>query len=106
LFQRAVAPRALRHHRVVSADLQIDPIALRAVAALLPALRPSALDCADLDAIAVLPGGTALVAEHDRLTTAVTRAGDELADLTAVLTAVAAAAESAEAAAARVVEQR
>jgi hypothetical protein len=85
----------------VSTDLHIDPTALRAAAALLPALRHSALDPADLDALAKLPGGAALVAEHDRLTTAVTRAGRELTEQSAALLAVAVAVESAETAVVR-----
>jgi hypothetical protein len=80
----------------VPSDLHLDPAELRAAAAALPALRLSVLDPADLDVLAGLPGGAALVAEHDRLTTAVARAGRELADLAAALWAVAGSIESAE----------
>ena len=77
----------------MSTDLHIDPIALRAAAALLQAPRPSALDAADLDALATLPGGAALVAEYDRLTKTITGAASELAALEGALRAVAASVE-------------
>jgi hypothetical protein len=91
-----VAPTSVGDHRTVSTDLHIDPSALRAAAALLPDLRYSALDPADLHALAMLPGGAALVAEYDRLTVAAGLAGRELTELAAVLTSVAVAVESAE----------
>jgi hypothetical protein len=77
----------------VSADLQRDPAVLRstagAVGRLLPPLRVTGLDPAALTALARLPGGAALVAEHDRLTAAAARARYELAELGAALDTVA-----------------
>jgi hypothetical protein len=82
------------------ANLHRDPAVLRAAAtavdALVPSLRVPGLDPVDLDALAAVPGGASLVAEHDRLAASVTRAGRELADLVAGLAAVAAAVESVE----------
>jgi hypothetical protein len=86
-------------------DVHLDPDALLAVAAsaeaLVPALRPPALDPADLAELAGLPGGAALVAEHDRLCAAMVRAARELGELAAALGAVAAATEAADRCAAR-----
>jgi hypothetical protein len=90
----------VRHDRPVSADLQRDPAVLRstadAVERLLPALRVTGLDPVDLAALGRLPGGAALVAEHDRLTTAAACAHRELAGLVAVLDTVAAGTETAD----------
>jgi hypothetical protein len=84
----------------VSADLQLDPTVLRSCAAavewLLRALQVTGLDPVDLAALARVPGGPALVAEHDRLMGAAERVGRELADLVAALHAVADGVESAE----------
>jgi hypothetical protein len=80
--------------------LHLDPAVLRATAAaveaLLPALRVPGLDPVDLAALARVPGGAVLVAEHDRLAAAVTRTGRELAEFVAGLGAVAVGVESAE----------
>jgi hypothetical protein len=69
----------------VSHELHVDVAALRAartsVETLCAALRPPALDPVDLAALAAEPGSAALVAEHDRLVTAVVRAARELAEL-------------------------
>ena len=66
-------------------DLHRDPATLRAgrsaVEALLPTLDVAGLDPVDLRVLAGLPGGTALVSEHDRLVSAAGRARRELADL-------------------------
>jgi hypothetical protein len=82
------------------ANLHRDPAVLRsaaaAVDALVPALQVPGLDPVDLDALAAAPGGGSLVAEHDRLTASLVRAGRELADLVVGLCAVAAAVESVE----------
>lgn len=86
-------------------ELRVDLAGLRAAAALIPAPRPPALGPDDLDALAGLPGGGVLVAEHDRLVAAFTRAGRELAELTAALRAVAVAVELAEDEAVRSVAQ-
>ena len=88
------------HHREVSPDLDLVPAELQAAAAavraLLPVLRLPALDPGDLDALARLPGGAQLTAEHDRLVTAVGRAERELAELAAALQTVTGATEAAE----------
>jgi hypothetical protein len=90
----------VRHDRAVSADLQRDPVVLRstacAVERLLPALRVIGLDPADLAALAGLPGGAALAAEHDRLTTAAARARRELIELVEALARVAGGTEAAD----------
>jgi hypothetical protein len=97
----------VRHDRAVSADLQRDPAVLRstarAIERLLPALRVTGLDPADLSALAGLPGGAALVAEHDRLTTGVGHARRELTDLVAALGTVAVGTEVADGSAVRAV---
>jgi hypothetical protein len=97
----------VRHHRAVSADLQRDPAVLRstvaAVERLLPALRVTGLDPADVAALAGLPGGEALVAEHDRLTTAAASAHHELVELVAALGTAASGTEAADESAARAV---
>ena len=89
----------------MSADLQRDPAVLRSTAAaveqLLPALRVTGLDPDGLAALARLPGGAALVAEHDRLTAVADRARRELAGLADVLVAVANGTEAADGIAAR-----
>jgi hypothetical protein len=95
----------MRHHRAVSTDLHIDPIALRAAAELLQLPQLSALDAADLDVLAILPGGTVLVAEHDRLTTTITGAARELAALKGAFATVAASVELAEEAVTRSIAQ-
>ena len=83
--------------------LQLDPAVLRATAAtvesLLPLLGVPGLDPVTLAALAQVPEGEALIAEHDRLTAAITRTGRELGELVAGLGAVAAEVESAERAA-------
>jgi hypothetical protein len=90
----------LGHHRAVPPDLHLDPAVLRAVAAsveaVVPALRASALDPVDLDALSRAPGGAALVAEHDRLVAAVARTSDELTELAAGIGAIANGTASAE----------
>jgi hypothetical protein len=90
----------LRHDPGVPPDLHLDPAALRAagraVEALLPALVVPGLDPADLRVVAGLPGGAALVAEHDRLVAAAGRAHRELVDLADGLGAVAGGTETAE----------
>lgn len=100
-----MAARAVGHHRAVSTDLHIDPIALRAAAALLQVPRFSALDAADLDVLAMLPGGPALVAEHDRLTATIAAAARELAAWRGALRTVAASVELAEEAVTRSIAQ-
>ena len=84
----------------MSSDLQLDPAVLRVAAAvldgLLPALPAAALDPADVAALARVPGGAALLAEHDRLATAVGHVRRELTDLVAAFTAVAHETERAE----------
>jgi hypothetical protein len=95
----------MRHDRAVSADLQCDPAVLRSTAAaverLLPALRVAGLDPADIAALAGLTGGAALVAEHDRLTTAAGCARRKLVEFLAALETMAAGAEVADESAAR-----
>jgi hypothetical protein len=90
----------LRHDPGVSPDLHLDPVALRAAAraieALLPSLDVRGLDPADLRALAGLPGGAPLVAEHDRLVAATARTRSELAALTDGLGAAAAGVDAAE----------
>ena len=54
-------------------------------------MRPGALDPADLAGVAAAPGGAALVAEHDRLVSSVSRTVRELAELDAALGIAAAA---------------
>ena len=80
--------------------LHVDTAALRAAGlsteALRASLRPGALDPSDLAAVAAAPGGAALVAEHDRLVAAVSRAARELAELDSALGIAAAALETAE----------
>ena len=92
----------MRHHRAVS-TLHLDPAVLRATAAtveaLLPLLGAPGLDPVTLAALARVPDGTELVAEHDRLAAAVGRTGHELGELVANLAAVAAEVEAAERAA-------
>jgi hypothetical protein len=84
----------------VPPDLHLDPAVLRAVAAaveaVVPALRATRLDPVDLDALARVPGGAVLVAEYDRLLTAVARTSDELTELAAGLGAIADGTTSAE----------
>jgi hypothetical protein len=91
----------------VTADLQRDPAVLRstagAVERLLPALRVTELDPGDLAALARLPGGATLVAEHDRLATAAARVRRELVELVATLDTVAGGTEAADENAARAV---
>ena len=93
------------HDRAVPHDLHVDVVALRAVeaavAALGAALRPAPLDPADVAALAAVPGGAALVAEHDRLLAAAARAARELADLGSALRSAGAALEEAESRAVR-----
>ena len=73
------------HHRRVPSNLHLDPAVLRAtagaVAALPPLLRVPGLDPVDRAALAAVPGGAALLAEHDRITAAVARTGQDLDDL-------------------------
>ena len=81
------------HHRRVSPNLHLDPAVLRAtagaVAALPPLLRVPGLDPVDRAALAAAPGGAALLDEHDRLTAAVARTGQDLDGLADGLRAVA-----------------
>ena len=81
------------HHRRVPSNLHLDPAVLRAtagaVAALPPLLRVPGLDPVDRHALAAVPGGAALLAEHDRITAAVARTGQDLDDLADGLRAVA-----------------
>ena len=81
------------HHRRVPPTLHLDPAVLRAtagaVAALPPLLRVPGLDPVDRAALAAVPGGAALLAEHDRITAAVARTGQDLDDLADGLRAVA-----------------
>lgn len=81
-------------------DLHADPEVLRAarLAAddLGAALRPEALDPGDLAVLTTLPGGAALVAEHDRLLATVAWTRGELAELATALGIVATALESAD----------
>jgi hypothetical protein len=97
----------MRQDPGMSADLHLDPAALRAAVrateALLPALDVRGLDPADLRAIAGLPGGAALVAEHDRLVAAAARTRHDLADLASGLDAVAGGVDTAEQGAVRAV---
>lgn len=88
----------MRHHRPVPPNLHLDPAALRAAAAAVAAVLPQVaeLDPDDLTVLAGLPGGAALVAEHDRIAAAVARRVRELADLVDGLGAVADGAASAE----------
>jgi hypothetical protein len=90
----------VRHDPGVSPDLHLDPVALRAAAraveALLPPLDVRGLDPDDLRALAGLPGGAALVAEHDRLLAATARARRELVALADGLGAAAAGVDAAE----------
>ena len=83
----------------MSPELHADVAALRAarrsVETLRAALRPAALDPADLAALAG-PGGAALVAEHDRLVAAVVRAARELAELDLALGTAVVSLEAAE----------
>jgi hypothetical protein len=82
------------HHRRVPPNLHIDPAVLRAtagaVAALLPGLRVPGLDPVDRDVLVGVPGGAALLAEHDRIAAAVVRTGQALGELVDGLEAVAA----------------
>jgi hypothetical protein len=88
----------VRHDRCVRPDLDLDPDALRAVAATTRALRLAlpVADPADLTACTLLPGGAALVEEAERLVASVRRAGRELAELEGALHAAAARAEAAD----------
>lgn len=76
-------------------NLHVDPAAPRAaaaaLAATLPELRTAALEAGDLAVLSGLPGGAALVAEHDRLASAVARRLRELAELVDGLEAAAGA---------------
>jgi Excreted virulence factor EspC, type VII ESX diderm len=91
----------------VPADLYLDPSRLRAVAAALDVAVAQAVlaasDPGDLAVLASVPGGAALVAEHDRLTTAVAGAVRELTDLAARLTTAASTSEAADGQAARTI---
>ncbi len=91
----------------MSPNLHVDPAVVRAAAAalegLLPALRAPGLEPADLDALARTPGGTSLVAEHDRLAAAVIRADRGLAEVVSGLRAVVDAVAAAEDGAARAI---
>jgi hypothetical protein len=93
------------HDPEVSADLHADPAVLRATAtaveALLPILGAPGLDDAELGALARLPGGAAVVAEHDRLLAAAARTRRALAELAGGLAATAGALAATEHAAAR-----
>jgi hypothetical protein len=91
----------VRDDRQMRPDVHLDPDGLRRAAALaaevVAALRP-AVEC-DPPAPAMwarIPGGPALDAEHDRIRTAARRAAEELAELRAVLLAVAEGTEAAE----------
>jgi hypothetical protein len=81
------------HHRRVPPNLHLDPAVLRAiagaVAALQPGLRVPGLDPVDRAALAGVPGGAALLAEHDRIDATVARTGQALGDLVDGLGAVA-----------------
>ena len=81
-------------------DLHVDHAALRAAAAgveeLLPVLCAPGLDPSELAALATLPGGVGVVAEHDRLLAAVARTRRALAELADGLGAAAAAVAAAE----------
>lgn len=81
-------------------DLHVDPEVLRvarlAADDLRAALRLEALDPGDLAVLATVPGGAALVAEHDRLLATMSRTGGELAELVTALGIVATALESAD----------
>ncbi|MGH3568960.1 MAG: hypothetical protein ACRDRH_23625 [Pseudonocardia sp.] len=80
-------------------DVNLDPDGLRAAAgmadALLPGLLPPVLDPDDLGVFARV-GGSAGVAQHDLLVSAVARIGQELAELLLVLRQAASAAEAAD----------
>lgn len=84
----------MSHH--LHADTAVLRAALTAAEDLCVALRSEALDPGDLAVLAPVPGGAALVAEHDRLLAAVSRAGREVAELGAALGVAVAALESAE----------
>ena len=90
----------MRHDSGVSADLHLDPATLRATAraieALLPALDVVGLDPDDLRVLAGLPGGAAVVAQHDRLVAVTGRARRELSDLADGLDAAAIGVDAAE----------
>ena len=81
-------------------NLHLDPAVLRAAAAavekLLTASAPAGLEPVDLEGLARLPGGAALVAEHDRLTAAVARTRGELAEMATGLRSVAGGVQEAE----------
>jgi hypothetical protein len=87
-------------HRPVTPNLHVDPAAPRAgaaaLAATLPELRTTGLEADDIAVLAGLPGGGALVAEHDRLAAAVARRLRELADVVEGLDAAAGAIVAAE----------
>jgi len=84
----------------VSHHLHVDTAALRAVRlateAVQARLRPDMLDPEALAVLAAVPGGTGLVAEHDRLLAAVSRTARELAELDAALGTAATTLETAE----------
>jgi hypothetical protein len=84
----------------VSHHLHVDTAALRAVRLSVEGvqarLRPGALDPEALAVLAAVPGGAALVAEHDRLLAGVSRTAHELAELDAALSTAAMALETAE----------
>lgn len=81
-------------------NLHLDPAALRtvagAVAALVPVLGVPALDPVDGAALAWVPGGAALLTEHDRIAAAVARTARALGDLADDLEVVAGGAASTE----------
>ena len=83
----------MRHDPGVSADLHADPAALHAAAAAVEALvavvAVPGLDAAELESLARLPGGAAVVAEHDRLLAAAARTRRGLAELAGGLAAAA-----------------
>jgi hypothetical protein len=80
--------------------LNVDTDALRAARlsaeALSAALQPHALDQETLAVVVASPGGTGLVAEHDRLVAAVQRIACELNELDTALGVAAGALETAE----------
>ena len=91
----------------MSHHLHVDTAALRAVRlsaeGVQAGLRPGALDPEALAVLAAVPGGTGLVAEHDRLLAAVSRTAHQLAELDAALSTAATALETAEWHAARAI---
>jgi hypothetical protein len=97
----------MRHHQPVP-SLHVDPAVVRdtaaTVEALIPALRVPGLDRDTLDALARVPGGAVLVAEHDRIAAAVTRTRRAMAEVVAGLGAVAADVDAAERAAVRAMQ--